>query len=231
MQYYATYVLGIKDVEIHPLTHVGRLVHKAFEDTLKWNKGSLLPVDPLQFLPALLEQYKVQEFERVAREFVAKAVEWGYLKNLDVMVGCECKFDFQIESGIKVTGIIDRLDFHPDSNATVMDLKTGKSTCDEKELAQDWQARIYNIAARTLIPEIKTCTLTFWYLRKQRVTVLKTREDAAFDKLKLQNIANQIRDTEPKCNPSALCRWCSYNECPSFAAGKLKMRLKKLWKK
>jgi RecB family exonuclease len=58
----------------------------------------------------------------------------------------EEKFEIEID-GVPVTGVIDRIDFNNNNEATVIDYKTGKRIKDPKDFDNDLQLPIYAIVA------------------------------------------------------------------------------------
>jgi RecB family exonuclease len=148
------------------------------------------------------------------------AVDWGYFRNIEHTVGCEIRFSFKLRDGTKVVGVIDRLDVMA-PRADVLDLKTQKRELDDAKLMDNWQARIYNMGARELHPEVtESVSASFWVLRHRVQRVWLHQVHADRDRDELMRIADKIRDCkEPVPSPSGLCPWCpAYAECDAAKA-------------
>jgi RecB family exonuclease len=221
MRYYAKYELGLEEVSIHPLTRVGTAVHEMMEAAInqRIQKGSdLARCDPMYWKQAAIEKNRVEtHLIPVIDELVGNAVRWGYFRNIRRTVGCEIKIGFALPDDTKVTGYIDRLDVMiPDMD--IIDLKTQKNAFEPEELEDNWQARIYNIGARKLKPEITgKATVSFWVLRHQVQRVVLTADDAEKDYHRIAKVVNEIRACkDPEGKPSGLCPWCPYDkQCPA----------------
>lgn len=220
LKYHAIYELNLKELEPHPLTRMGSCVHFMMENALNYRKmeGS----DPAKHDPMFWKQEAVAEFKvqhsllSTIDELVGNAIRWGYFRNIHRTAGCELKIEFPLADGTPITGYIDRLDVMA-PEADIIDLKTQKNAFEESELADNWQAMIYNIGARKLHPEITgKATVSFWVLRHQVQRVTLTNEDADRDFKKIEDKVAEIRAcTNPDGNPSGLCAYCCYEkQCP-----------------
>jgi len=222
LKYHAKYELKLKE-RVHPLTIMGSALHKVFE------KATLARLsgdgdergEPRFWMNECCTNYGLSsEHRMLLGELSNNAVQWGYFRRVAFTKGCEVPFAFELEDGTKVKGFIDRLDIEPPC-ADVVDLKTQKSQMDDAALKGNWQARVYNIAARHLYPDVSgSVTVSFWVLRHRVQRVWMSAEDARQDRVSLMRVAEKIRSCkEPRANPSALCRWCPlFGECEYAAA-------------
>lgn len=221
LKYYAIYDLEMPEPPPHPNTVMGSAVHEMMEAATNCRIAKDPdPVhhDPLFFKKATVENLKVERnLWGTIDELVGNAVQWGYFRNIHRTAGCELKIGFKLPDQTEVTGYIDRLDLMlPD--ADIIDLKTQKNAFSDEELAHNWQARIYNIGARRLYPELTgKATVSFWVLRHQVQRVWLTAEDAERDYQLLADKVTEIKTcTDPQPCPTALCPWCPYqNKCPT----------------
>lgn len=220
MRYYATYILKLPEPPPHPNTRMGTCVHEMMEAATnqRMRVGSdLARHDPMFWKDTAVAKNKVSSDLLITiDELVGNAVRWGYFRNISHTVGCELRIEFPLPDGTMVTGYIDRLDLHtPD--ADIIDLKTQKNAFELDELADNWQARIYNIGARRLYPEITgKAKVSFWVLRHQVQRVTLTAGDAEADVKRIADKVAEIRAcTAPEGRPSGLCPWCPYEkQCP-----------------
>jgi len=229
MRYYAEYELGVPEMPPHPLAQLGSAVHRMFELATKTRMAGDATADPFMFREQAIKEFGVEPgLHDTLDELTKNAIAWGYFRLIDRTVGCELEFDFLIDDGTKVVGFIDRLDLMPPA-ADIIDLKTQKNVFDSEELQNNWQARIYNIAVRTKYPEVTgKVAVSFWVLRHQVQRIWLTEHDANADRLRLIEIANEIRACkEPKTRPSGLCAYCPYVDCPARNEN-LKSRLKRI---
>ena len=220
LHYYANYELNVKE-DPHPLTLVGSASHLMLEKAVKARMaGDLVSVDcdPLTHKRVAMEEFKVlSEYSGLIDDLMKNAEKWGYFRNVKRTAGVEVEFFFELPDGTKVKGFIDRLDLNL-PEADIIDIKTQKNMFTEDELRDNWQAMIYNLAARTLYPGLTgKASVSFWVLRHMVQKVWLTSHDAEVVKEKLMAEAREIRGCEkPEARPSALCRFCGYKgKCPS----------------
>lgn len=233
LKYHAIYEEELKD-KPHPLTNMGSAAHKMFElsTRARLTPGVLdLLHDPYHHEAGAVTEFDVQpDLVPLLRELTKNALDWGYFRNISRCVGVEIKFSFALPdgTGTLVRGFIDRLDVWDDV-AEVIDLKTQKEPFDTSALKDKWQARIYNLAARTIQPTVKgKVRVSFWVLRHQVQPVWLTADDAKKTEEDLVAKATEIRDcTDPQPHPSGLCPWCpKYDACPAAHEG-VKSRFKR----
>jgi len=223
LQYHAVYDLGMRG-ESHPLTLMGSGVHYMFENATntRIGTGKCESEDPLWYKGAAIKEYKIDEdLWPLMDQLVDNGIQWGYFRNVHQTNGCEVEVDFRLPDDTKVTGFIDRFDVVPPL-ADVIDLKTQKRAFEEVDLPKNWQARIYNIGARKLVPEVTgKISISFWVLRHKVQRVWLTAEDAERDIEVLVSIADEIRSCDdPEAKPSGLCPWCPYHsKCDASRKG------------
>jgi len=222
LEFYAVYVLKVPPVLPHPNTLMGSTVHSMMEKASKQmiaarKSNNPVFVDPMQFKQVACEEFKVaSDLYPTIDELVSNAKQWGYFKNIDKTVGCELEIGFDLPDGIHVKGFIDRLDLDL-PKADIIDLKTQKNAFTSFELENNWQARIYNIGARKLYPELHgNTTVSFWVLRHLVQRVTKTALDAEWDYQLIKEKVDEIKECDdPQPNPTPLCQWCPYLACPT----------------
>jgi ATP-dependent helicase/DNAse subunit B len=218
LKYHAIYDLGLPEEAPHPLVAMGSAVHRMMEKATLAMMSGTGSTNPLNYKVAACKEFSVDtEYWPLIDSLVANATGWGYFRNIGRTKGVELEFFIDLEDGTKVKGYIDRLDLF-DRTADIIDLKTQKNAFEPRELFDNWQARIYNIAVRKKFPEVtdKLC-VSFWVLRHQVQKVHLTAEDAVKDCVVLMNKAKEIRAcANPEPNPSGLCQFCLYRDkCPS----------------
>jgi RecB family exonuclease len=231
LKYRAIYEEGLK-TKPHPLTSMGSALHKMFELATRARITPGTPEflhDPYHHEAGAVAEFDVQpDLVPLLRELTQNAIRWGYFRNVHRCIGVEIEFRFALPDVTPVRGLIDRLDVWEDV-AEIIDIKTQKNPLDTSMLKNDWQARIYNLAARIIQPTIKgKIRVAFWVLRHQVQPVWLTADDAKKTEEDLVAKAAEIRAcTDPQPNPSGLCPWCpKYDACTAAHEG-LKSKFKK----
>lgn len=223
LEFYAIYVLKVEPVQPHPNTVMGSAIHAMMEEASNQmiaarKQNDTLFVDPMLFKQKACDEFKVERnLYPTIDELVENAKRWGYFRNINKTAGCEIEIGFPLPDGTWVKGFIDRLDLDL-PNADIIDLKTQKNSFSTEELENNWQAKIYNIGARRLYPELtgKT-TVSFWVLRHMVQRITMTQTDAELDYQLLKDKVAEIKAcNDPQPNPSPLCQWCPYvKQCPT----------------
>lgn len=215
LRYYAKYILKKPEPPPHPNTIMGKCLHWMFEGTTrKMMAGE--KSSPSDFRDEACSRFRVAtNLITTMDELTSNALRWGYFRNVAKTVTCEGKYEFKLEDGTNVVGVIDRLDLMP-PKADILDLKTQKNEFDDRVLDKKWQSRIYNICVREAHKEITSAIcISYWVLRHRVQRVWMYPQNAERDKVELMKVAQKIRDCkDPRPNPSGLCRWCPlYEEC------------------
>lgn len=232
MQYYAKYELGVPDDHVHPLTIMGKTLHKMFEvSTNARILGRHEAIqDPFAVMEAAIRKYSMEnDLRGILKELTQNAIDWGYFRKINQCVGCEVKFYELLPDGTPVTGYIDRLDMPTPTTADIIDLKTQKRKFTDSQLENNWQADIYNWAVRRLHPQITgDVWVSFWVVRHYVQRIVRTADDAKRTEERLLAVANEIRScTDPDIRPSMLCNWCPFKvKCPASNEN-MKQRLKR----
>lgn len=214
LKYHAIYDLGIREEkeEKHPAARVGSAVHSVLEKIIQDKK--------VPNIQKICEKELVEPDDiKKVKQFVKNAVNTGYLYNLENVVDVEYYFKLtNIVEGIPVKGFIDRLDIDGDK-ALVIDIKTNRKAYTQKELKNNWQAKIYTIAVRKRFPQVKEVDTIFWFVQpKERKIITIMPEQSEKDEKELVKIYNKIcKINKPKPKKNSFCKWCLYKEeCPLF---------------
>ena len=230
MKYHAIYEEKLDEGPPHPLTVMGKAVHKAAELGVAQMMGNQAVYFPALVRKACASMGVSKPNSELAQKLMDNAIKWGYLRNIEHCAGVEIEFNEELPDGTKVKGIIDRLDILPQL-ADVIDLKTQQSPFDDASLRKEWQSIAYNWAVRKLRPEITgDVQMSYWTLRHRVQRCWLTADDAKRGQDILMTKANEIRRCEaPETSPSPLCRWCPKADCPGRNEG-LKKQFKRRFK-
>ncbi|HXY42556.1 MAG TPA: PD-(D/E)XK nuclease family protein [Acidimicrobiales bacterium] len=135
-------------------------------------------------------------------------------------VGLELDLKVEVD-GMTLRGIIDRLDRLPDGSLAVVDYKTGRAPRAEQSRSRLSSVQLYAFLCEQVLGT-RPAVVRLMYLR-DRVVVSADATDQS-----LRGVHQRARAVwaaiERACersdfrpNPSALCRWCSFQEyCPAF---------------
>jgi putative RecB family exonuclease len=219
-----------------PAPHLvkGTLVHSALEG-LFWDheRGSRTPEtarhalgaawtalqDDPEFLELGLSPAETDQFLADAESLVA-----GYfrLEDPDAVdaVGVELLLEADV-GGLRLRGIIDRLDVTPDGEFIVVDYKTGRVPSEMQEQSRLGGVQFYALLCEEVLGR-RPVSVRLLYLKdpvviaadpsEQALRGLRQRTSAVWSAIER---ACEDEDFRPK--PSALCKWCHFQAfCPAF---------------
>lgn len=215
----------------------GTLVHTALEG-LFWNhrRGSRSPAAALAELQHAwgdvehgpeLDQLGLTDQQRAElRDDAELLVHHAFaLEDPDAVdaLGVEVTLEVQLD-GLRLRGIIDRLDRGPDGELVVVDYKTGRVPRQAHEQASLAGVYFYALLCEQVLGE-RPARVELRYLR-QPLTIEATPTDQSMRGLRLRTGA-VWRAIERACttedfrpHPSALCGWCAFQQlCPAYGAG------------
>ncbi len=161
-----------------------------------------------------------------AEAFVADAATLvdGYLRLEDPdtvdAVGVELTLEADV-AGLRLRGIIDRLDVTPDGELEVVDYKTGRVPSVNQEQQRLGGVQFYALLCEQVLGR-RPSRIRLMYLREplvieavpseQAVRGTRQRTSAVWSAIER---ACENEDFRPR--PSALCKWCSFQSlCPAF---------------
>jgi len=151
----------------------------------------------------------------------ARSVLAGYhranARRFVMPVALEQRFELAV-GDVTLTGVIDRMDRHPDGSYEIIDYKTNRRLPPRRFVEQDLQLSIYYLAAQQ-VWGITPSALTMYYLLPgERITTTRSPADAAatLDRIAAAGAAIAQGAFEPR--PNRLCDWCDFrSRCPMFA--------------
>ena len=211
LQYYAGYILGMRG-PTHPSAKLGSAIHKILEDLVKNKK--------LPDIRKTCDEFEVDDHDfPLVKSLLKKTLNNGYLTDVKYNIGVEHRFKHHVSDDLVISGSIDRLDIK-DNVAIIIDLKTGKHPFTSKELKNNYQSKIYNIAITKEFPDIAEIHVIFWFLKTQeRQIVTISKEQTTKDIDDILNINKDICAMEipPAPTKNKYCMYCVYmDKCPIF---------------
>lgn len=227
LKYHAIYEENLKDSP-HPLTVMGKSVHKGAEDGTRAIVQGASGADFAGLVKRACVSMGVSKSNsELAVELMENALKWGYLRKVGNCVGVETEFYLDLPDGTKVKGIMDRVDILPDF-LDVIDIKTQKRLI-EGPIERKWQSVAYNWAARKKFDFHGIVRMSYWVLRHWVQRCWMTEDDARRGEEMLMEKAEEIRSCDdPRPSPSALCQWCPKRTgCPDSKMG-VKQRFKRM---
>ncbi len=134
-----------------------------------------------------------------------------------VPVALEQRFQIDVD-GVKVSGVIDRMDRHPDGSYEIVDYKTSRRLPPRRFVESDLQLSIYYLAAWEVWGILPSRLTLYFLLPGQPMTVARRPEDLDATRARIAEVAAGIRSGAFAPKENRLCDWCDYQaSCPLFA--------------
>lgn len=218
----------IEKIEVKPTPYLsfGRSIHSALE----WLYDRQTPQPPaLEELLSFLESCWASEgfsdreeedsYLKQARD-VLTAFYHANTEDFRLPLAVEHRFELKMEDYI-LSGVIDRVDRHPNGAYELIDYKTSRRLPQLRQLREDLQLPIYQLACRE-VWGISPAKLTYYYLLPNQRYSTQPLDEGGLSKVRgrLDTVASSIREKEFPPLPNRLCPWCSYQDiCPEKAYG------------
>jgi putative RecB family exonuclease len=137
--------------------------------------------------------------------------------NFRVPVALEQRFQIDVD-GVTLSGVIDRMDRHPDGSYEIIDYKTSRRLPPRRYIESDLQLSIYYLAAWEVWGILPQRLTLYFLLPAQPMTVTRGEGDLAATRARIAQVAAGIRAGEFEPKENRLCDWCDYQaNCPLFA--------------
>jgi len=220
LAYRFQYVDGL-EVEPTPYLSFGRSLHAALE----WFYGRETPEPPT--LESLLEHldtcwesagYPNLDEERSYLNNAREVLTQYYYRNLEdfrLPMAVEERFEIDMQDFV-LSGVIDRVDCHPNGTYEILDYKTSRRLPEINRLREDLQLPIYQLGCNE-VWGIFPSKLTFYYLIPNRRYSTRPLDDAALARVRerMLQVAASISSGDFPATPNRLCPWCSFEDvCP-----------------
>jgi len=137
------------------------------------------------------------------------------LEDFRLPMAVEERFEIDMHDFV-LSGVIDRVDCHPDGTYEILDYKTSRRLPEISRLREDLQLPIYQFACSE-VWGITPSKLTFYYLIPNRRYTTKPLDSAALTRVRerMLHVATSISSGDFPATPSRLCPWCSFEDlCP-----------------
>ena len=181
---------------------------------------------PLEKLLAYLDEswdataYRSPQEERAYRNHaieVMTAYHRDNAKTFRVPVALEQRFRIDVD-GVTVSGVIDRMDRHPDGTYEIIDYKTSRRLPPRRFVESDLQLSIYYLAAYEVWGILPQQLTLYFLLPGQPMTVTRKPGDLDATRARIAEVAAGIRGGAFAPKENRLCEWCDYQpQCPLFA--------------
>jgi putative RecB family exonuclease len=210
--------------------HMGTAVHEA----LRWGYAQKLAnrrPDPTEFVECFERQWRSsglsraivvkqgltdEDYRTEGRRMVEAFAREVFTGDRSATLGLESRFELDLDEGVRLTGIIDRISRSPRGMLRIIDYKTGAKVPNP---LSDPQLTYY--AAWVFEQyEDATAELSYVDLRNGRELTAEFHRGAIVPHIeKLVAEIDRIRRTEEfEANPSLLCKWCGYSPICADAA-------------
>ena len=173
-------------------------------------------------------QWQRQREREAARDLLARFLRW-HRNNEREFVGAEVSFAVEYGDDVLLRGRADRLERDDEGRVVVVDLKTGKSRPRDKDLPQEPQLGVYQLAVRegafaSTVPGepggAELVQLRHETYGKVKVQPQPALTDEWVDDL-VAGVARDIRNESFAARPSDACDRCAYRtSCPAVDAGR-----------
>ncbi len=135
-------------------------------------------------------------------------------------VGVEVSLEAEID-GLRLRGIIDRLDLTPQGELVVVDYKTGRAPPERYERAKLTGVHIYALLCEQTLGRLPVAVRLLHLREPLSITATPSRQTVRGQRVRTVAVWKAIEkacerdDFRPR--PSPLCEYCSYQEwCPAF---------------
>lgn len=163
--------------------------------------------------------YRGEEEEALYLDHGRQVLTEYHRRNADsytIPAALEFRFSIEVE-GVRLTGVIDRMDRLPGGGYEIIDYKTSRRLPPQARVDADLQLSVYHLAARQVWGiDVERLTLYF-LLPGQRMSTTRSAADDEELRRRVANVAARIEagKFEPRQNP--LCDWCDFQAiCPLF---------------
>jgi RecB family exonuclease len=164
--------------------------------------------------------YRSKDEERAYRDHAREVLTAYHRDNVvgfRVPVALEQRFQLDVD-GVRVSGIIDRMDRHPDGSYEIIDYKTNRRLPPRRYVESDLQLSIYYLAAWEVWGILPDRLTLYYLLPGQPMTVTRRPEDLDVTRSRIWEVAENIRSGAFAPRENRLCNWCDYQaQCPLFA--------------
>lgn len=221
LHYKARYILNIPTPASSPLSF-GITLHNTFSDLYDALKNRREPTynDFLTLLKKnwISEGYQDKQHAQLSYE-KAEDILQNYYQNhyntQNIPLALEMPFSFNINSEIRVTGKIDRIDKIKDNGIEIIDYKTGAAELVLKSTYK-FQLGLYALAATKLSnPAIRRLsndiTVTLFYLDNcEKISMKISPKDLEATEKKIMAKVQEIEKSNFECSRSIFCNNCEY---------------------
>lgn len=147
------------------------------------------------------------------------------IRNFNPPIYLEQRFSLEFE-GLKLTGIIDRVDREPDGSLTVLDYKITDHLQTHEQLGKDTQLTMYHLACELSLARQKPNKLGLYYPLQNQVLYTKRSDEqrqSLMQKISEMNQQIGLRGEDASQYPASpaprKCQNCAFtDQCPAYKA-------------
>ena len=215
----------------------GTLVHAVLEDLFAEEANARTIERAVDLLPAQWQRLRDDEpmiGELFTAEQAADDVAWlascsDLLKNYFSMEdprtvepeSREQRVSHELESGLQLRGIVDRIDVAPDGRIRVVDYKTGRSPDPRFEARALFQMKFYALVIWRTRGVVPTLLQLMYFADSSFLRYEPTESDLLATERKLTALWTAIRQATERGEfvprKSGLCGWCAHKSlCPEW---------------
>lgn len=222
LHYKLRYILGIPTAPSASLSFGStlHLVMRDFNQTPKPKERVILELLDKHWIPVGYEDKKHElEMKKRGQEYLKNYLKSDLFKPDNPPALLEQKFTFGLSRGLKIGGIIDRVD-ETKNGIEIIDYKTTDFTHKEEptasQLRKDLQLSVYAMAANKVreVPlgrDLEEVTLSLYYFNLgKKVSTTRTAEELEVAAREIIKVKEAIETSDFKCNKGFFCRDCEY---------------------
>lgn len=211
LKYYYTYEKDIRASAEH--LSFGSLIHKVLERWFQEDED-IFDIYKQEWESSDLNSI---QYYKLGNDLLKNFIEKNNKEEI-LNLGLEIQFELEIADGIKIRGVMDRVDVLDGETIEVVDYKTSFTTMNSYELEEDVQLSMYDLATSMMFPEYPKRKLTLDYLRYEKVSTARTQQYRDNFVEWLVSMYNRItNDNDPKPNLNQYCNYCECkNDCSAY---------------
>jgi putative RecB family exonuclease len=166
------------------------------------------------------------DYQRMGRRCVATFYRgnWPFTGDRTLGLEVEIEFDLAGPESPRLRGIIDRVAIGETGELLIHDYKTSTYLPRQNEIMADLQLAIYQLGSVARWPGMEVTKLIWHFLSFGRRVTVRLGQSGLEEKRqeigrRIQRLERELEAGNLPARPSALCRWCAYQElCPAVDA-------------
>ncbi len=170
-------------------------------------------------LTKLVDEFKFSpEFKEITPRTLKNAMKF-YKKYSHLKSEAEKEMEIEVDDGLHMHGIIDKISYPSETSIIYTDYKTAKTANRDNHI---FQMKFYNLMLSKILklePKDIKCMIYYPRIDIEDKFIFSNEEMKAFELVLRQKIKKVETETEFKANPGFLCKYCDYNNTKYCTVG------------